>query len=241
QVFGMSAVTAITAQNTVELKSIHAVPVGIIIDQILAVFEDIGVDAVKTGMLLSEEIVCAVSGTLERLKPPHLVVDPVMIAKSGAELLDRQARSAVVKHLLPLAEVITPNLPEAEALLNWPVRTVDDMQEAARAIHGLGPRNVVLKGGHLSGEITDILFDGKEITTFKSPRIDSKDTHGTGCTLGSAIAACLALGTNVREAVAVAREFVMHAISEAPRLGAGAGPLNHCIRPVRQVREKGDQ
>lgn len=231
--FGMSAITAVTAQNTKELKSIHAVSLDSIEDQIRAVFEDIGVDAVKTGMLLSAEIVILVADTLKELKPPNLVVDPVMIAKSGAELLDPAARDAVATRLFPLATVVTPNLPEAEALLKQQVQTLDDMREAAQAIHAMGPNNVVIKGGHLTGKIVDLLFDGQRMVEFESDRIETKDTHGTGCTLASAMAACLALGVDAKEALACARDYVRQAIAGAPGLGHGPGPLNHGVVPKR--------
>ncbi|MHC4943518.1 MAG: bifunctional hydroxymethylpyrimidine kinase/phosphomethylpyrimidine kinase, partial [Planctomycetota bacterium] len=211
-IFGTSAITAITAQNTLEVTSIHPVPPGVVKDQVDAVLSDIGADAVKTGMLFSAEIVTAVAQVLADHGPPHVVVDPVMISKSGAELLDAGARAVVKEELLPLCEVLTPNLPEAEALLNRPVKTVDEMREAAASLHRLGPPYVLVKGGHLEGEVVDILYDGRALHEFRSERIDTRHTHGTGCTLSSAIAACLALGMKVPEAVGTARDYVARAI-----------------------------
>jgi len=228
-VYGASAITAITSQNTLEVKSILPVTPKIVEDQMEAVLDDLGADAVKTGMLFSEEIVESVASVLRKHKPPHLVVDPVMISKSGAELLEPDARAAVVNHLFPLSEVVTPNVPEAEAILGSPVQ---DFREAARALHALGPCSVILKGGHREGEtIVDLLYDGRDFLELEGTRIDTVHTHGTGCTLSAALAAGLALGWPVETAFATARDYVIKAIRTAPGLGSGSGPLNHGVTP----------
>lgn len=229
--YGASVITAITAQNTLGVRSIHAVPGEIVRDQLEAVLDDMGIDAVKTGMLFSVEIIEAVASVLTARRLPHLVVDPVMVAKSGAELLKAEARDTVVKSIFPLCEVLTPNIPEAEVILGRPVREPRDMRDAARALIDLGPRFVVMKGGHLEGEIIDILHDGTDFFEIRGPRIMTPHTHGTGCTLSAALAACLALGYNVRESFESARAYVVRAMKAAPGFGAGQGPLNHGVEP----------
>ena len=227
-VHGMTALTAITAQNTVDVTAVQDVDVDIIRAQIKAVAEDIGVDAAKTGMLHTSEIIEAVAGEVERYGFP-VVVDPVMIAKSGAALLKPEAKDTLVKSLLPLATVVTPNAMEAEAISGVKIETLEDGRNAAVKIAALSGGAVVVKGGHIlqrEGKAVDILFDKCEFTFLEAERFETKDTHGTGCSFASAIAAELAKGNSIPEAVAVAKEFVNNAIRYGLRLGAGSGPLN---------------
>ncbi|ROQ93572.1 bifunctional hydroxymethylpyrimidine kinase/phosphomethylpyrimidine kinase [Desulfosoma caldarium] len=226
-VFGMSAVTALTAQNTVGVRAVWEVDPAFVSAQIRAVVEDIGVDAVKTGMLATSAIIQQVSRDVRDLRLTRLVVDPVMVAKSGDALLHSDAVSALVEELLPLALVVTPNLHEAEALVGFPVRKVEDMEKAARKIKAFGPRYVVLKGGHLPGDPMDIMDDGETVRRFPTTRYDTPHTHGTGCTFASAIAAGLAKGLDVPSAVAEAKDYITGAIREALPLGKGHGPVHH--------------
>jgi len=232
-VYGLSAVTAITAQNTLGVTAWTAVPADMVTAQIEAVAGDIGLDAVKTGMLANTAIVEAVAAAIASLALPRLVVDPVMVAKGGDRLLEEAAIHAIRIHLLPLALVVTPNIPEAEVLAGLSIRSLDDMREAGRRILQLGPRVVLVKGGHLDGpEITDIACTAAEAVEFRGPRIQTRHTHGTGCTLASAIAASLARGASEMEAIGAARAYVEGAILNAPRLGRGHGPLGHFWRGV---------
>lgn len=228
RVYGMSAVTAVTVQNTLGVRGVLAVPPQVVSEQIDAVLEDIGTGAVKTGMLGSAAVIKAVAGRLIAHKVRNLVVDPVMYAKSGHALLEPGAAGALIKHLLPLAAVVTPNAPEAERLSGVKVQDLAAAKRAARLIRALGPAFVLVKGGHLEGPVCeDLLYDGKSFTVFRSPRVDTRNTHGTGCTLSAAIAAGLALGLPPREAAAQAVDYVAGAIRHAFGLGAGHGPLNH--------------
>lgn len=228
RVYGMSAITAITAQNTVGVGAVHDVPAELVAKQIDLVAQDIGVDAAKTGMLSNAEIVQAVAGAVARNGIAKLVVDPVMVAKSGDSLLRDSAREALVREMLPLAYVLTPNLPEAEALSGLRIANMTAMQEAARALHGKGPRHVIIKGGHLAGaEAIDLLFDGTSFETFSASRIDTKNTHGTGCTFSAAIAGLLAKGFDVFASVEGAKAYLTKAIRHALPLGKGHGPLMH--------------
>tara|TARA_R110002110_G_scaffold103087_2_gene260734 strand:+ start:4130 stop:4963 length:834 start_codon:yes stop_codon:yes gene_type:complete len=226
--FAMTAVTAITVQNTLGVHGIHEVPVEIIAAQMKAVLEDIGADAVKTGMLHSAEIVEAVAARLsDETAPPFLVVDPVMIAKGGASLLEGSAVAVLKEVLIPLATLVTPNLPEAEVLTGRKIADVEGQKAAADALLGHGCEAVLVKGGHLPGDlIFDVLATQETIHIFSSPRIDTRHTHGTGCTLASAIAALLAQGIELAAAVATARDYVHEAIRTAPGFGKGHGPLN---------------
>ncbi len=225
--YGMSAITALTAQNTVGVQGVHPVPVEFIRLQMEAVLSDIGADAAKTGMLATPEIVLAVAEELKHFKVELLVVDPVMVAKSGDSLLSDAARETLRKALLPISYVVTPNLPEAAALCGFPVRDLESMKESARAIRGMGPRYVLVKGGHLEEEAVDILFDGEGFELYEAPRLSNKNTHGTGCTYSAALATLLAQGLSVHEAVAEAKNFVTRAISQGLALGSGHGPTNH--------------
>nr|HID12706.1 bifunctional hydroxymethylpyrimidine kinase/phosphomethylpyrimidine kinase [Anaerolineae bacterium] len=226
-VYGMSALTAITAQNTVGVQGVYELPAEFVGLQIDSVVDDIGVDAVKTGMLANAEIISVVAAKVKEHDLPNLVVDPVMVAKSGAPLLREDARDVLINLLLPLAVVVTPNLHEARVLTGLTIENVGEMKRAAAVIHALGARHVVVKGGHLPGESVDVLFNGQEFTLFRSPRIETKNTHGTGCTFASAIAAGLAKGQSVVEAVGVAKEFITMALRHSLDLGHGHGPTHH--------------
>ena len=224
--FGMTAVTALTAQNTTGVYGVVEVPPEFVARQIEVCVRDLGCDAVKTGMLSSAALIEAVAAQVEEQRLRPLVVDPVMVAKSGAPLLRPEAVAALKARLLPLATVVTPNLHEAQALTGRAVATLRDMKEAARMIHGLGPRNVVVKGGHLAGVAADLLFDGRDFTEYRTERIETKHTHGTGCIFASALAAHLAAGQGVPEGVAAAKRFVTAAIRGGLALGQGCGPAN---------------
>jgi hydroxymethylpyrimidine/phosphomethylpyrimidine kinase len=224
---GASAITAVTAQNTVAVVDYVALEPRMVVAQIDAVASDIPVAAVKTGMLANRAIVEAVADAVARLRLPHLVVDPVMVAKSGDRLLDSAAEAAYRERLFPLAEVVTPNLAEAESLLARPVRTLEAMKQATRDLHALGPRSVLVKGGHLEGDPVDVFFDGQRMEELRAPRIQTRNTHGTGCTLSAAIAARLALGHELLEAVRGAKAYLTEALRGAYTLGRGAGPVDH--------------
>ncbi len=227
--YAATAITAITAQNTLGVRAIHAVPVSIIRSQIDAVLEDIGADCIKTGMLASGDIIDAVCERLAALAP-HIpwVVDPVMVATSGARLLDEGAVAAMKSLLIPGAALLTPNIPEAEILSGLNIAGPDAMRAAGLALLALGAKAVLVKGGHMTGaQVQDVLIHEQGIEIFSSPRIDTRHTHGTGCTLASAIATGLAQGMALSDAVRRARAYVQEAIRTAPGFGAGHGPLNH--------------
>jgi hydroxymethylpyrimidine/phosphomethylpyrimidine kinase len=234
--FAMTAVTALTAQNTLGVEDVLPIEASFVAAQMRAVLTDIGADVIKTGMLGSARVVQTVAGICESLASGvPIIVDPVMVAKGGARLLDKGAHDALVLRLLPLASLVTPNVPEAEALTGMRITSIRDMQRAADAILGLGPSAVLMKGGHLEGEtVVDILrtADGAE-HRFEGPRIATRNTHGTGCTLASGIAAGVAEGLTLSDAVGRARAFVVRAIETAPGLGSGHGPLEfaHLLRP----------
>jgi hydroxymethylpyrimidine/phosphomethylpyrimidine kinase len=225
-VFGLSAVTAVTAQNTLGVAAWQAIPADLVTAQIEAVAGDIGVDGVKTGMLATAAIVEAVAATIVSLDLPQVVVDPVMIAKGGARLLDDEAVGAMRAELIPRAYLVTPNAAEAAVLAGISVRTLDDAREAAKRIAALGPGAVIVKGGHLASvDAIDIFYDGRDFVELRSERIKTRHTHGTGCTLSSAIAANLALGLPLVDAVKKAKAYLTEAIRRAPGLGRGHGPL----------------
>ncbi|PYQ52974.1 MAG: bifunctional hydroxymethylpyrimidine kinase/phosphomethylpyrimidine kinase [Acidobacteria bacterium] len=224
---GASAITAVTAQNSVAVVDFVALDPRMVVAQIEAVASDMAIAAAKAGMLATPAIVAAVAEAAARLRLPHLVVDPVMVAKSGDRLLEPAAEAAYREHLLPLAEVLTPNLPEAGALLSRPVRTLSDMREAARALRALGPRAVIVKGGHLEGDAVDVFWDGERLEELSAPRIDTRNTHGTGCTFSAAIAARLALGEELLEAVRGAKAYLTEAIRRSYSVGRGHGPVDH--------------
>ena len=227
-VFGTTAITALTAQNTWAVTAVVELDPQFVAKQIDAVVSDIGIDAAKTGMLSNPSIIEVVAAKLQEHQIDRLVVDPVMIAKSGATLLRPEAVAALRKILLPLALVTTPNLPEASALSGRPVETIAEMEDAARAIHALGPQYVVVKGGHIEGsdDAVDLLFDGRSIRRLRAPRVGTKNTHGTGCVFSAAIAAGLAQGLEVFSAVEQAKRVVTVAIEGALPLGSGHGPAN---------------
>lgn len=230
EVYGASAITAVTAQNTLGVTGIEELSTGIIAAQIDAVVNDLGVDAVKTGMLSSSAIIATIAERVRHHGVETLVVDPVMVAKGGDRLLREDAVEALRTELLPLALVLTPNAGEAAVLSGLPVTTMEEAKEAARAIAALGPRNVVVKGGHFGDDAVDLLFDGGSFTELPAVRIRTTSLHGTGCTFASAVAASLALGNDVDNAVRMAKEYVTAAIARAFPVGAGHGPLNHFHR-----------
>ena len=233
---GASAITAVTAQNSVAVTAYVALEPAMVAAQIDAVASDMAVAAAKTGMLANAGIVAAVAAAVERHRFPFLVVDPVMVAKSGDRLLDAAAEKAY-ERLYPLATVLTPNLPEAEALLGRPVRTREAMRRAAEDLRARGPRAVVVKGGHLEGdaEAVDVFADGTRLLELSAPRIDTIHTHGTGCTYSAAIAARLALGHELLEAVRGAKEYLTQAIRGAYAVGRGPGPVDH-LHPLTADR-----
>jgi hydroxymethylpyrimidine/phosphomethylpyrimidine kinase len=237
--YGMTAITALTAQNTLGVRAIHGVPPDMLQAQIDAVVEDIGVDSVKIGMLHAPEVVAVVADAIRRHRLPHVVLDPVMVATSGDRLTTEQTVQVLVRELFPLAEVVTPNLDEAALLLGRPIVGVEALDDAARALLALGAHAVLLKGGHLAGdEVVDVLaLPGGALQHLRSRRIATHNGHGTGCTLSSAIAAHLALGQALPEAVARARAYILGAIQAgaAVHTGHGHGPLNHGYAPVVQV------
>jgi hydroxymethylpyrimidine/phosphomethylpyrimidine kinase len=228
-VYGMSAVTALTAQNTVGVQGIFDISPEFVREQIKSVITDIGTDAAKTGMLSNAAIVRTVAEAVRTFRIPNLVVDPVMIAKSGDSLLAGDARQAIREELLPLATVITPNIFEAEALLACRIADLDAMRDAARELWKIGCPWVVVKGGCLDieSQAIDVLYDGKEFVLLQSPRLDSRNTHGTGCTFASAIAAGLAKGLPPPEAVRRAKDYITEAIRSAIPIGSGHAPANH--------------
>jgi len=225
--FGSSAVTALTAQNTVGVRAILEVPPEFVAAQIDAIMEDIGADAAKTGMLGGRAVVEVVADRVRHHRISPLVVDPVMAAKSGDALLTPDAVEALRRLLLPLATVVTPNLAEAAALAGIAVEGEEQMLEAARRIHAAGPRWVLVKGGHLAGEPTDLLFDGHDVRRVTRPRVATRNTHGTGCTYSAAIATGLARGMDVPQAVEWARDALQAALKASLDLGRGVGPLGH--------------
>ena len=240
-VYGASTVTAVTAQNTIGVTAVHEIPAAVIAAQIDAVMSDIGADAVKTGMLSSPAIVSVVADAIRRHGISRLVVDPVMVAKSGDRLLRQEAIATICAELLPLAAVVTPNIPEAEDLTGLTIASDADMRAAAVDIAAMGARSVVVKGGHREGPAVDVLYEGGEFREFGAPRIASANTHGTGCTFASAVAAGLAQGLDTAGAVGQAKEYVTAAIRAASsgkgdggrehgdwgRIGQGHGPLHH--------------
>lgn len=225
--YGMSVITAVTAQNTQGVLNVFELSEEIIRDQIRAIFEDIEVSAVKVGMVSSAAIIGTIREGLLKYGARNIVVDPVMISKSGCHLLQPEAREALIQGLLPLAEVATPNLFEAEAITGMKISTVAEMEQAAVRIREMGAKNVVVKGGHLEGDAVDVLYDGAKFSYFRSGRVSTPHTHGTGCTFSSAIAASLAKGCSVEEAVGKAKEYIGGAIASSFPIGHGVGPTHH--------------
>ncbi|TCT16260.1 hydroxymethylpyrimidine/phosphomethylpyrimidine kinase [Natranaerovirga pectinivora] len=229
-VYGMSVITAVTAQNTQGVFGVLDVTVDIIEKQIDAIFDDIDVDAVKIGMVSQTDTIKTIASTLKKYSTKNIVLDPVMISKSGYDLLKPEAKEALISELIPLATIITPNAPEAEVITGIKIESIQDMEEAAKKIYDLGVENVLVKGGHLSlesKEAIDVLYNGQDFRYYKSPIIETKNTHGTGCTLSSAIASNLALGNNIERSVELAKSYITIAIENSFSIGKGVGPTHH--------------
>lgn len=229
-VYGTSAITAITAQNTVGVTQVQALQPKLVAAQIDAVISDIGAHALKTGMLADAAIIKAVTGKIREHRLKNLVVDPVMVATSGDLLIEKNAVAALRAMLIPLAAVVTPNIPEAEELTGLKLRTAKDIEEAARRITAIGARTVVIKGGHRQGPALDLFFDGKKFRALRAPRIRTRNTHGTGCTFSAAIAAYLAKGESLENAIALAKRYITAAIRASFTIGAGHSPVHHFYR-----------
>ena len=225
--YGMSIITAITAQNTQGVFLVEDLSEEVIRKQIEVVFEDIEPAAVKIGMVSSPVIISSIVETLKRYNPKYLVVDPVMISKSGYYLLKPEAKKSLIEELIPMAYIITPNTLEAEEISGMNIETVDDMREVGEKILELGPKYVLMKGGHLEGDAVDVLIGKDTFEIFKQERLDRKNTHGTGCTLSSAITSHLALGYDIKEAVRLSKEYITEAIRHSFDIGKGVGPVNH--------------
>lgn len=235
-VYGMSVITAVTAQNTMEVRSVQNIDSVIIKEQIEAVFDDLPVDAVKIGMLSSVEIIEVVAQTLKKYKPNFIVVDPVMVSKGGHHLLQKDAIFSLKETIFPIATIITPNIPEAEVITNQKIQNEQDMEKACLSIYSLGVKAVLLKGGHLDGDPNDLFFDGFNFCWIKGKRIHTKNTHGTGCTLSSAITANLAKGLTLLEAVKNAKQYITTAIEHSLPLGNGHGPTNHFYHLYKKAK-----
>ncbi|MEW6526762.1 MAG: bifunctional hydroxymethylpyrimidine kinase/phosphomethylpyrimidine kinase [Spirochaetota bacterium] len=230
--FGMTVITAITAQNTLGVIDYMPVPLDMIEKQFDAVASDIPIHAAKTGMLATPDIVKLVATKIKQFSISNCVVDPVMVAKGGSKLLSDDAIQSVIQNLIPVAHVVTPNIHEAEVLTGITIKNIDDMKDAAKKIYSFGARYVVVKGGHLESDPSDVIYDGKNFTVLKNQRIETKNTHGTGCTFSSAIATYVAKGYNTIEAITKAKEFITKAITFSLPLGKGHGPTNHLVAIV---------
>jgi hydroxymethylpyrimidine/phosphomethylpyrimidine kinase len=226
-VFGMSVIVSVVAENTSRVIGVENVSPGMVRKQIDAVYEDIGTDAVKIGMLATGPLMKAVAEKLDEYRPANVVIDPVMYAKNGAPLMEEDAIGALITHIVPKAALLTPNIPEAEKISGLKIASPGDMVKAAKIILDMGCARVLIKGGHLTGDAEDLLYDGREERRFSSPRIQTKNTHGTGCTLSSAIASNLALGFPIGEAVEKAKRYVTIAIEHSLSIGRGHGPTHH--------------
>ena len=225
--FGMSVITAVTAQNTQGVFGVQDISAELIQKQIEAIFDDIAVDAVKIGMVSITDTIKVIAKTLERYLVKNLVVDPVMVSKSGYHLLQPEAKEALIRYLLPMAKVVTPNIPEAEVITGMKINDLEDMKSAAVQIYHMNSEYVLVKGGHLEGEAVDVLYDGKDFKYYHSPRIHTQNTHGTGCTLSSAIASNLAKDMSVAEAIEGAKAYITVAIEQSFSIGKGVGPTHH--------------
>lgn len=234
-VYGMSVITAVTAQNTQGVLAVQDIDPTVIARQIDAVFTDIPVHAVKIGMVSQIEAIQVIAAKLQQYGAANIVLDPVMVSKSGYHLLNPAAQDALIEELLPIVDIVTPNLPEAIVITGTPIATLEEMALAAERIHHLGPKHVLLKGGHLASDATDLLFDGHEITYLPSARIATKNTHGTGCTLSSAIAANLGQGLALADAVSKAKAYITIAIEHALPIGHGVGPTHHFYELYRKA------
>jgi hydroxymethylpyrimidine/phosphomethylpyrimidine kinase len=233
--YGMSVITAVTAQNTMGVFNIREMDVDIVREQINCLFDDIDIHAVKIGMVSSIEIIRTIEQCLIDNGASKIVVDPVMVSKSGCHLLRPESTAEFIKRLFPLSDIVTPNLFEAEVITGDKISTIAEMKKAAIKIHALGARNVVIKGGHLTGDAVDIMYDGENFNYFKEKRINTKNTHGTGCTFSSAIAAHIAKGYTLVEAVKEAKQYTHGAIENALELGHGVGPTNHFYNLYRKA------
>ena len=228
--FGMSVILSIVAENTVRVISSFDVPTKSIDEQFEAVFEDIPPQAIKIGMLGSSEIIQCVAQNLKTYKPNNIVIDPVMFAKNGFPLMPESTRAEFKSSMLTFADILTPNLPEASELCGFAISTIDDMKKAALTLHQMGAKSILIKGGHKEGNADDVFYDGKEFHIFSAPKVATKNTHGTGCTLSSAIASNLALGKSYKQSIKLAKEYVFGAILHSLNLGNGNGPTNHFYR-----------
>lgn len=233
--FGMSVITAVTAQNTCGVTMVQDITPEVVEAQIAAVFDDIRVDAVKIGMLSRPETIRAIAASLRKYQPKIIVLDPVMISKSGFPLLQPEACATLIDELLPLATLVTPNLPEAEAISRMQVTKKEEMRPVAEKIIALGAKAVLVKGGHLSDTADDLLFDGQQEKWFAGERIATKNTHGTGCTLSSSLVANLAKGLSLAEAVQASKDYVTEAIAHGISLGSGCGPTHHFVDLYRKA------
>lgn len=225
--YGMSVITAVTAQNTQGVFDVQDINPSVIAHQIEAIFDDIEVHAIKIGMVSRPQTIEIIAQTLKKYSLPPLVIDPVMISKSGYDLLQPEAKKALIEILLPMATLITPNLPEAEVIVGYTIDDLDGMKRAATDLHKLGCQYVLVKGGHLADDATDVLYDGNEFYIFEGKRFETINTHGTGCTISSAIAANLAKGLHVRDAVGMAKAYIEKAIKHGFSIGHGVGPVHH--------------
>ncbi|WP_054024089.1 bifunctional hydroxymethylpyrimidine kinase/phosphomethylpyrimidine kinase [Bacillus sp. FJAT-28004] len=233
--YGMSVITAVTAQNTLGVQGIYPLDAEAIRNQLDSIGEDLEPSAIKTGMLFSAEIIKIVAEKIKQYNWHNLIIDPVMVAKGGSPLLQQEAIQTLIKHLLPLALITTPNIPEAELIARMPIRTLSDREEAARILNQMGSRFVVIKGGHETGErLVDLIFDGEKFVYLESKRIDTLHTHGTGCTFSAAIAAEIAQGKPVLDAISTAKAFIQAAIEDQLGFGSGHGPTNHFAYRQRQ-------
>ena len=227
--FGMSVVTALTAQNTLGVQGIYDISPAFVEKQFESIMTDIGVDAAKTGMMANIAVLLVVAKCIRKYKVEKLVVDPVMAAKGGTPLIRGEFRKSLITKLIPLAFVVTPNIPEAEVLAEMEITSVDDMKKAARIIYKFGAKNVVVKGGHLAEDAVDVLYDGRHFHKFTSERLDKEYTHGTGCTFSAAITTALAKGSNAVEAVGAAKAYITEVIRHAFRIGSGHWLINHNV------------
>lgn len=229
KVFGTAVITAIVAENTVGVQGVFPISPDFVAQQIDSVLSDIGTDGVKLGMLFDSAIIDVVEKKLSQYKSSFVVVDPVMVAKNGDELLKKEAKKVLIEKILPICDIITPNINEAEEISGFKIDSEKNLFNALYKIYSLGPKNVLIKGGHYGKEAVDFFFDGKEITEIYGKRVETKNTHGTGCTYSSAITALLVLGNDPLKAVQKAKKYIQKAIENAPNLGKGFGPLNHFV------------
>lgn len=232
--YGMSVITAITAQNTQGVFAVENLSNEIIKGQIKAIFDDIVPKATKIGMVSEARIIECVASELKRYKAENIVLDPVMISKSGFSLLNPEAKNSLIKNLIPLAYILTPNILEAEEIIKRKISNVDEMIEAGKDILKMGPKYVLVKGGHLDGDAIDVLVGENTVKLFKSERLDRKNTHGTGCTLSSAITAHLAIGLDIVQAVEKSKEYITEAIRNSYQIGKGIGPVNHFYKFIKE-------